>query len=151
MQKLFYGVHALLEINPRTHMFNYMIRKDDKYTRKLDDEWCKDFRLDRLNNQIADSLLMYSKGICFKNQYNLIAAFLKIKPLQTIGFEVSDKSIISYWLKINMKSDTAKLILMSKNFIIELHKSKMRFRNQHLILALFSGHFENWLKLQLNK
>ena len=117
----------------------------------MEDNWYKDKRFDHINLRMAETINTYSKGISFMNQYNLVAAFLRIKPLQTIGFKVSDSSIIDYWIRINPKPDTAKYIMRNKQFIMDLHKSKMRFRNQHLLLAIFSGHFENWLKFQLNR
>ena len=80
----------------------------------------------------------------------LVCSALRIKPLQCIGLSVEKLDICRYWLGL-IKSDTAEYQRQNVDFILDLHKSKIRFRNQHLLLACFTSHYENWLKFELNK
>ena len=89
VQKLFWGCRAILDIRPETETFCMrQLDENGRMTKKLRSDWIHDRRFDKLNYRLADTIICYTRGFCFKNQYMLVCSALRIKPLQTIGLSV---------------------------------------------------------------
>lgn len=145
MQKLFWGCRTILDVNPVTDTFCLrQLDKNGRMTKWLRRDWINDRRFDLLNFRLAETIVSYTRGLCFKNQYMMVCSLLTIKPLQTVGLRVRQDDVCSQWISMS-KSDTAQYHRQNLNYILDLHKSKLRFRNQNLIFAVFTSHYENWL------